>query len=149
MSRAAIVVKLIIRQIVATLLCLIVLWTLSSVLVIGEKLPGTPITVGDVLRILAALVLCYLVYGFLGPLFQLYANYLGSKAPVAVAVTRNLLLLVVLAILYGQFKGLAIAAAAPYLARRTASIAYDIVFLIAGVLVTYGIVKELTRVPGE
>ncbi|RLG50024.1 MAG: hypothetical protein DRN96_08660 [Thermoproteota archaeon] len=138
--------KLLVRQIAAIVIAFIILWVVSRVLVIEEVVLREPVQVRvvDLAKLLMALIVAGLIKGLGGPLSEIYHEAAPSKAEAISGVTDNILNIVALAILYMFLRELAVAVLQLFLPARTANVAYDLVFIIAGLLIVYSIVKAAT-----
>lgn len=143
--------KLLVRQIAAIVIAFIILWVISRVLVVEEVILRRPveIRVVDIAKLLMALVVAGLIKGLGGPLSEMYYEAMPSKAEAISGVTDNILSIVALAILYVFLRELAVTALRLILPAHTANVVYDLVFIIIGLLLVYGIVKAATTPASE
>ena len=149
-SRGLVGVKMLIRDIAALLLLLILYWAFSSLYSFPQVLSARPfITLGDVIRAILVLVAIFILYALMDPLTMLYSATFRRRYRLAVSITSKLITIAVLAVAYFGFKSILVNVLCLLTARSTAAKIYDVAFLIAVVLVVYGIIKELTKLPGE
>ena len=139
--------KQLVRQISAIVIAFILWWILRVVFydqLSGVVLVSKPhITLPDGLAVLLAVVIAGLVKGLRGPLESIYKESIPSKAR---TVTRSLLDLVTLAILYVALRSPVVEILKLYpQVASVANVIYDLAFIVVGLLILYGVIKVLTE----
>ena len=147
--------KLLLRQISAIVIVFIILWLVSRVFyaelhqipvvsctVMGERVF---VSVAQTLSLILVLIVSGLIVGLKRPLDMIYGEALREKAGLVSAVTGHILSLVVIAVLYVFLRGLVTSLLGLVIGSRIADIAYDLVFIVAGLGVVYAIVRRLTE----
>ncbi len=139
--------KLLVRQISAIVISFILLWLFIKVYRIDiVAIPLLKITISDVIVLLLALIMIGLIKGLAKPLSMIYEESIPEKAEVVSDVTGNLLNLACLSVLYIYLKGVILSVLEHYVGGVVnPDMIYDVVFLILGLLMVYGIIKILTR----
>ncbi len=138
---------MLINQIVAISVVATLLWALSRLLVIGVPVIESPIfvTVGDLLVLIVALVLAYLVVGLGTPVGVIFAGSMGGRtAAVASSAASKALWLVALGIIYFSLGKLGRSALAIPFGADQAPTVYDAAFLFLGLVTVYLLAKTLS-----
>jgi len=109
-------------------------------------IPLLGVTVSDVIVVLLALIMAGLIKGLGRPLSMIYEESLPEKAELVSDITGHILNLVDLSVLYIYLRNILVRTLGIYIGQTVnPGIIYDVVFLIVGLLVVYGIIKILTR----
>jgi hypothetical protein len=139
--------KLLVRQISAIVITFILLWVFMKIYRIDSiVIPLLGITVSDVVIVILALIMAGLVRGLEKPLSMIYEESIPERAEIVSDVTGHILNLVDLAVLYIYLRSVLVRALGLYIGGVVSpEIIYDVIFLIVGLLIVYGIIKILTR----
>ena len=139
--------KLLIRQISAVVITFILLWLFSRVFIFNIVVLQKPITVTitHLICLALALVISVLVKGINEPLTMIFEETIKDKARAASGLTNNVLNLIVLAFLYLFLRSFVVAVFQMFIGEHLANITYDAIFIVVGLLILYGIVKQLTE----